>query len=526
MKKIIHIFIISIFFGFIFSINTYANSNGNQIYEAINLVYNDNFTISNYFNGPNYIRLTFTIESDVFIENEYLQGSYDDIKDNTFMFLVNFQTGISNSLIRDIQDITVTGNKLTAKVTILKERFVYYYQEIIGTDDEIFFNNFLDYIDDLANYFKLYVRIGYKDTPNINKNIYETIDLVYDDNFTVVDTNEVYNRMEVSIVIKDDRFIDYKYKDDIFNNSFFVIDYSTAGYRIPSYHYIWNAEIIGDELRGTVNIVKSNFDYYIEEIAKTDKETFYNNFRAAIQYDLYKYFKLYLRIDKDYTYMGFRDYIVTENLKDRGALTSLYDVYISINTPHNLVSDVKLYFKQDISAKLQTPLNRNSNSYEILDFEYSLAYYRWRIHLNIALSNTLLEMYDNDADYIIRKLMIVYVGVMPSQEYNIGYSDGYNDGLTDGEQFGWNDGYNIGHEKGYNKGYFEGFDDGYSQGHEVGYEEGSQISQGEAYEQGYKAGYNESFIGTMDKWLVPSIVIVMFVGGFFAIARTKRDGDI
>ena len=30
----------------------------------------------------------------------------------------------------------------------------------------------------------------------------------------------------------------------------------------------------------------------------------------------------------------------------------------------------------------------------------------------------------------------------------------------------------------------------------------------------------------MDKWLVPAIIIVMLLGGYFAIARKKRDGDI
>ena len=67
---------------------------------------------------------------------------------------------------------------------------------------------------------------------------------------------------------------------------------------------------------------------------------------------------------------------------------------------------------------------------------------------------------------------------------------------------------------------------GFDIGYDIGYDDGLQVSAGEAYDRGYTDGANESFIASIDKWIVPSIIIVMLVGGFFTIARQKRDGEI
>lgn len=116
-----------------------------------------------------------------------------------------------------------------------------------------------------------------------------------------------------------------------------------------------------------------------------------------------------------------------------------------------------------------------------------------------------------------------------TSDYQIGYDTGY--------QHGYSSGYDNGYDNGYDKGWeakeaeinalLPGMlKSEYDRGHDDGYEEGLQVSQGEAYDQGYLKGAKESFMATMDKWLVPAIIIVMLVGGFFAIARKKREGDI
>lgn len=70
------------------------------------------------------------------------------------------------------------------------------------------------------------------------------------------------------------------------------------------------------------------------------------------------------------------------------------------------------------------------------------------------------------------------------------------------------------------------YDNGYNEGYADGYAQGMQVSQSEAYNEGYRNGANQSFMGSLNKWIVPAIIIVMLLGGFFAIARKKRDGDI
>ena len=110
-------------------------------------------------------------------------------------------------------------------------------------------------------------------------------------------------------------------------------------------------------------------------------------------------------------------------------------------------------------------------------------------------------------------------------DYQLGYNTGYNNGYSKGREAGFSNGWHAKEEQ-VNLELPILLADEYQRGLSDGYDEGVLVSQGEAYELGYKAGANESFIGTMDKWLVPAIIIVMLLGGYFAIARKKRDGDI
>lgn len=75
----------------------------------------------------------------------------------------------------------------------------------------------------------------------------------------------------------------------------------------------------------------------------------------------------------------------------------------------------------------------------------------------------------------------------------------------------------------YEQGYNEGFNDGEAYG------EGK--SNLEAYELGYRQGYDEAlknadvdkFLANFDKWIVPAIIVVMLLGGFFAVRRQKME---
>ena len=112
-----------------------------------------------------------------------------------------------------------------------------------------------------------------------------------------------------------------------------------------------------------------------------------------------------------------------------------------------------------------------------------------------------------------------------TSDYQIGYNAGYSNGHQDGYNLGYSNGWNA-KEAQFNLELPALLAAEFQEGYSVGYDDGLLVSQGEAYDKGYQDGANESFIGTMDKWLVPAIIITMLLGGFFAIARKKRDGDI
>lgn len=152
-------------------------------------------------------------------------------------------------------------------------------------------------------------------------------------------------------------------------------------------------------------------------------------------------------------------------------------------------------------------------------------------------------------EYIVNNINIqTWIIYNPNQDYvrgyNDGYENGYNEGYEEGESAGFNDGwdegyyngsiegfelgeqagYLDGYDVGHEDGYIYGYNYGYNQGHDVGYSSGLQASQSEAYQDGYLKGAEESFISNFDKWIVPAIIIIMIVGGFFAVVRRKREG--
>lgn len=71
---------------------------------------------------------------------------------------------------------------------------------------------------------------------------------------------------------------------------------------------------------------------------------------------------------------------------------------------------------------------------------------------------------------------------------------------------------------------------GYTEGLLVGFQNGLESDNAEAYLQGYNVGFNaglddqaNDFYDTIETWLVPAIIVVLFLGGFIAFARKKRD---
>ncbi len=118
-------------------------------------------------------------------------------------------------------------------------------------------------------------------------------------------------------------------------------------------------------------------------------------------------------------------------------------------------------------------------------------------------------------------------GTSPEDMWDMGYQSGYEDGESVATQQAYDDGYLDGHYDGYNEGKQEGLEENqpnvYEAGRLYGYSQGIQASEPEAYQQGYNDGANDSFLGNFHSWIVPAIIVVMFVGGSFAVVRMKRD---
>ena len=132
----------------------------------------------------------------------------------------------------------------------------------------------------------------------------------------------------------------------------------------------------------------------------------------------------------------------------------------------------------------------------------------------------------------------------PDYEYTVGYRIG----LEEGESTAY-DAYRRGYEAGvrlaeelvqseYQRGLLEGTDRGFTNGYNEGYQDGyddayREIIVSEPYTQGYEKGFkdgeksriaqnNQSFYASIEKWLVPAIIVILVVGGIMSISALKR----
>lgn len=100
--------------------------------------------------------------------------------------------------------------------------------------------------------------------------------------------------------------------------------------------------------------------------------------------------------------------------------------------------------------------------------------------------------------------------------YSVGYTEGYNAGVVTGEITGYNNGRND-----FGILYNGQWRDAIYYGN-IRYSEGINASNQESYDAGYIDGSKDSFMASIEKWIVPAIFIVIVVGGFFAL-RGRRE---
>lgn len=197
------------------------------------------------------------------------------------------------------------------------------------------------------------------------------------------------------------------------------------------------------------------------------------------------------------------------------ANTYEYEITYTVNVMLEGIGANDYFLVNDTGIPFRRGIDRRTNSYTLKRIRQYPENGYSTIEIHVTLLKNLVEEYADDPDYPLDahpifnnyvSLYIKYVSDTGSIDYDSGYYDGHEDG------------YMVGYEDGINDGYRDGYNDGYDNGLVAG--------ETVAYEKGYQDGANKSFMGTIDKWLVPSIIITMLLGGFFAIARRKRDGDI
>lgn len=82
------------------------------------------------------------------------------------------------------------------------------------------------------------------------------------------------------------------------------------------------------------------------------------------------------------------------------------------------------------------------------------------------------------------------------------------------------EGYEDGNGDGYRDGLSDGYDNGYDDGNLDGYNSG--LVDNEAYDLGFNKGAEDSFLANLKDWIVPAIIVVLFLGGALALWSNRR----
>ena len=187
-------------------------------------------------------------------------------------------------------------------------------------------------------------------------------------------------------------------------------------------------------------------------------------------------------------------------------------------------------------------------------FESGVLYaFDWNVGYITAFDSDLVELFSysfDDTDVFISFSSFAYDFVDYQQAYDegfgIGFDEGYQAGVDDGPDAQYRRGYDRGRELGITEGFILGSDEGLRRGQNqnrefygiyhnsqwltaeqwgnIEYTRGTQSTEGEAYDIGYRDGSNDSFMASIKDWIVPAIIVVLFLGGALTIIAKKREG--
>lgn len=185
--------------------------------------------------------------------------------------------------------------------------------------------------------------------------------------------------------------------------------------------------------------------------------------------------------------------------------------------------------------------NSNFNIIEIMPEFDSILFLSSTDEMVIMLNGNVVKYYNNSMGIV--NMTLRYTG-FPNEEYQDGYLAGLQDGLLDGQESGFIEGYTearrelwaVRYELGYNEareeyGYYDEVTDRWitasvwgSEYYLEGYYEGLIVNNSEAFNEGFRQGSTDSFTAKLDTWIVPAIVIVLFLGGAIVIFNRRLGG--
>lgn len=143
--------------------------------------------------------------------------------------------------------------------------------------------------------------------------------------------------------------------------------------------------------------------------------------------------------------------------------------------------------------------------------EYTTTLLTDNIYTYVAFNNSM--RFSNSYDYQY-ELATTLAGTDINNAYNLGKEEGLTEGKEIGNVEGKAIGLTEGEVIGYDKGYQKAIDD---------------LALTGEYQTGYNAGLkdkqvanNALFYANIEKWLVPAIIVVVFLGGFVTFANIKK----
>lgn len=215
--------------------------------------------------------------------------------------------------------------------------------------------------------------------------------------------------------------------------------------------------------------------------------------------------------------------VYAKNLQEvsLGLLQNLNNAYIFTLNPNYLI---ELYRGEGVNRAQYDTIGHVSLIYATYDaVDYNFAFYDDNHELITSFRTT-----DLPYDDIYLHTSYINQDAEVQNAFDSGRQQGFNEGKRVGDREGYERGFNSARDL---FAYYDVGNDQYiaasnwgATEYNRGYNEGLQSTEGAAYDKGYLDGSNDSFMASIKDWIVPAIIIVLFLGGALTIIARKREG--